>query len=96
MLNTTLPIMFNPLTKLQRYSKPNCDTIKQDVKPNVTTATEPPDSTISDWWQQRKPFAEGEDILVHESGDGLIYFGIIVEVDHESGQFLVRYDFFID
>jgi len=80
--------MYTPNTKIQRYSNSICDTTKEDVKPNF--ALEPPDSTNSDWWQHRKPFAEGEDILVHDS-DGLIYFGIIVEVDHELGQCLVRF-----
>lgn len=85
-----------PETKLPRNSKSNCDTSAEDVKQPI--ATEPPDSTISDLhltliWQHRKPFAEGEDILVHDrdGGDGLIYFGIIVEVDHDAGQCLVRF-----
>lgn len=49
-----------------------------------------PDSTIQepDWgW---KPFCEGEDILLHDQ-DGLIYFGIVVEVDQDIGQCLVRF-----
>lgn len=86
-----------PDTKLPRNSKSNCDTSKEEEMKQPLTA-EPPDSTISDlhwtWiWQHRKPFAEGEDILVHDrdGGDGLIYFGIIVEVDHDAGQCLVRF-----
>ena len=53
---------------------------------------DPPDSTFQearDW--SRKPFSEGEDILVHDQDDGLIYFGIVVEVDHDIGQCLVRW-----
>ena len=31
-----------------------------------------------------QPNKKGEDILVHDP-DGLIYFGIVVEVDHDLG-----------
>ena len=48
--------------------------------------TDHPDSTHQPY---TAPFTEGEDILVHDQ-DGLIYFGVVVEVDHESGQCLVR------
>ena len=46
-----------------------------------------PDSTHQPY---SAPFTEGEDILVHDP-DGLIYFGILVEVDHDQGQCLVRF-----
>ena len=46
-----------------------------------------PDSTHRPY---TAPFTEGEDILHHDP-DGLIYFGIVVEVDHELGQCLVRF-----
>ena len=45
------------------------------------------DSTISPHYD---PFTEGEDILVHLE-DGLIYLGVVVEVDEEQGQCLVRF-----
>ena len=48
-----------------------------------------PDSTIQEREWGRKPFTEGEDILVHDQ-DGLIYFGVVVEVDQDIGQCLVR------
>ena len=46
-----------------------------------------PDSTITPY---SAPFTEGEDILVHLE-DGLIYFGVVVEVEQEQGQCLVRF-----
>ena len=52
-----------------------------------TTTLDHPDSTHQPY---TAPFTEGEDILVHDP-DGLIYFGIVVEVDHDSGQCLVRF-----
>ena len=55
-----------------------------------TTSTTPlahPDSTHQPY---TAPFTEGEDILVHDQ-DGLIYFGIVVEVEQEQGQCLVRF-----
>ena len=36
------------------------------------------------------PFTEGEDILVHLE-DGLIYLGVVVEMEEEQGQCLVRF-----
>ena len=85
--------MSQQMTKLSKLTKQSCDKLTTSLsKKNVTipsTSLELPDSTMSDWWY-RKPFAEGEDILVHDNSDGLIYFGVIVEVDHDSGQCLVR------
>ena len=58
-----------------------------------STSTSPPsilpdpDSTITPY---SAPFTEGEDILVHLE-DGLIYFGVVVEVEQEQGQCLVRF-----
>ena len=46
-----------------------------------------PDSTITPY---SAPFTEGEDILVHLES-GLIYFGVVVEVEQEQGQCLVRF-----
>ena len=86
-----------PNTSFPKLSFP-----EKDMNPS-SLLVEPPDSTMSTteeeggcvWWQ-RKPFAEGEDILVHDGGqDGLIYFGIIVEVDHDMGQCLVRSEFIV-
>jgi len=63
-----------------------------DVKPVLPGQPEDarPDSTIQERDWARKPFSEGEDILVHDQ-DGLIYFGIVVEVDQDIGQCLVRF-----
>ena len=51
------------------------------------SALQDPDSTITPY---SAPFTEGEDILVHLE-DGLIYFGVVVEVEQEQGQCLVRF-----
>ena len=66
--------------------------VSVDVKPVLPGQPEDarPDSTIQERDWARKPFSEGEDILVHDQ-DGLIYFGIVVEVDQDIGQCLVRY-----
>ena len=53
----------------------------------TTTTLDHPDSTHQPY---TAPFTEGEDILVHDP-DGLIYFGIVVEVDHDIDQCLVRF-----
>ena len=58
--------------------------------PSPSTSTTPlthPDSTHQPY---SAPFTEGEDILVHDP-DGLIYFGVLVEVDQDQGQCLVRF-----
>ena len=60
------------------------------VEQLATTSHTPlahPDSTHQPY---TAPFTEGEDILVHDP-DGLIYFGILVEVDQDQGQCLVRF-----
>ena len=41
-----------------------------------------------DRWRLRRPFVEGEDVLLHGQ-DGLMYFGIVVEVDDDVAQCLV-------
>ena len=46
-----------------------------------------PDSTHQPY---TAPFTEGEDILLHDQ-DGLIYFGIVVEVEQDAAQCLVRF-----
>ena len=51
---------------------------------SASTAT---DSTITPC---SAPFTEGEEILVHLE-DGLIYLGVVVEVDQEQKQWLVRF-----
>ncbi len=50
---------------------------------------EMPDSTSQEREWSRRPFQEGEDILV-QGQDGLLYFGIVVEVEADMGQCLVR------
>jgi hypothetical protein len=50
---------------------------------------EMPDSTSREREWGRRPFQEGEDILV-QGQDGLLYFGIVVEVEVDLGQCLVR------
>ncbi len=69
----------------------NCDS--SGVKNGIRVKDEPddpdPDSTIQERDWSRKLFTEGEDILVHDQ-DGLIYFGIVVEVDPDIKQCLVR------
>ena len=58
--------------------------------PSPSTSSTPlthPDSTHQPY---SAPFTEGEDILVHDP-DGLIYFGVLVEVDQDQGQCLVRF-----
>ena len=62
---------------------------------NTPTATHwtPPAATARDSTTisiYTAPFTEGEDILVHVE-DGLIYFGVVVEVVEEQGQCLVRF-----
>ena len=70
----------------------NCDS--SGVEYGIRVKDEPddpdPDSTIQERDWSRKLFTEGEDILVHDQ-DGLIYFGIVVEVDPDIKQCLVRY-----
>jgi hypothetical protein len=48
-----------------------------------------PDSTSQERDWTRRPFLEGEDILV-QGQDGLLYFGIVVEVEPDLAQCLVR------
>lgn len=74
---TTLPTLTVPL------SPPPSD----NVPTTSTTPLAHPDSTHQPY---SAPFTEGEDILVHDP-DGLIYFGIVVEVEEEQGQCLVRF-----
>lgn len=58
--------------------------------------THDPDSTtgcsvrVGKLWR-RSPFVEGEDVFVHNVADGLMYFGVIVEVDEDVLQCLVRF-----
>lgn len=47
-----------------------------------------PDSTNREERWAKRPYQEGEDVLLHGS-DGLMYFGIIVEVDYDTCQCLV-------
>ncbi len=51
---------------------------------------EMPDSTSQERDWTRRPFQEGEDILV-QGQDGLLYFGIVVEVEPDLSQCLVRW-----
>ena len=76
----------------------NCKFLCQDVgerrSPLVERKpVEMPDSTSQEREWGRQPFLEGEDILV-QGQDGLLYFGIVVEVDHDLGQCLVRWELF--
>ena len=78
----------------------NCKFLCQDVgerrSPIVERKpVEMPDSTSQEREWGRQPFLEGEDILV-QGQDGLLYFGIVVEVDHDLGQCLVRSELFFD
>jgi len=73
-------------TKLGEVSSNDCDARLG----GGGAGDEDPDSTSQEKEWGRRPFTEGEDILVHDQ-DGLIYFGIVVEVDLDSGQCLVRF-----
>ena len=66
--------------------EPPDDDEDEDIK---DIKLECPDSTSPEKEWVKKPFTEGEDILVHDQ-DGLIYFGIVVEVENDTGQCLVR------
>lgn len=61
-----------------------------ESKPSGVVSPNCPDSTSREKEWTKKPFTEGEDILV-DHHDGLIYFGIVVEVDKYAGQCLVRF-----
>jgi len=67
--------------------EPPDDDEDEDIK---DIKLECPDSTSPEKEWVKKPFTEGEDILVHDQ-DGLIYFGIVVEVENDTGQCLVRF-----
>ena len=58
-----------------------------DSSTRTSLATTETDSTISPY---SSPFTEGEDILVHLE-DGLIYLGVVAEVEEEQGKCLVRF-----
>jgi len=47
-----------------------------------------PDSSVQPYLA---PFTEGEEILVQDSSDSRLYFGVVVEVDDDQGQCLVRF-----
>ena len=77
-------------TELSEISA-NCDSSGPDSGNRIKDEPEDPDpdSTIQERDWGRALFTEGEDILVHDQ-DGLIYFGIVVEVDPDIKQCLVR------
>ena len=56
------------------------------TSPESSTTTAPSTSLATD----SAPFTEGEETLVHLE-DGLIYLGVVVEVEEEQGQCLVRF-----
>ena len=58
--------------------------------PSTTSSESSNTATNSTIIPNSAHFTEGEDILVHLE-DGLIYLGVVVELDQEQGQWLVRF-----
>lgn len=84
----TMPV--TTISKVEPFSCPASPAPSLTDQVQASTSSTPlahPDSTHQPY---TAPFTEGEDILLHDQ-DGLIYFGIVVEVDHELGQCLVRF-----
>jgi len=63
--------------------------VKVESSSEQKKPVEMPDSTSREREWGRRPFQEDEDILV-QGQDGLLYCGVVVEVEVDLGQCLVR------